>query len=117
MKLAPVHILLPTAALKAMPTPNAARSNATILLRSNFVRPLRVRRHSSNLVARWHVCRQSGQIECHWSLDGQSADDHLWPSPHSSKRFRHRLAYHSPQRRRSPSLVSRTCQQTYVIPI
>ena len=37
-------------------------------------------------------------LECRWSLDGQSADDQLWTSPHITKRRCHWQARRSPRR-------------------
>jgi hypothetical protein len=88
------------------------RSNANILLRSNSVQFLRIWRHSGALIARWRVSPETGRPECRWSLDERSADDQLWPGPNRARRRWHQRPRHSP-RRRPPSLVSQTCQQTY----
>ena len=75
-----------------------SRANAANLLRPTFIRPLRARPRSGDLVAHWHVSRQNGRLECRWLLDGQSADDQLWTSPHITKRRCHCRARSSPRR-------------------
>ena len=64
------------------------RSNPNVLLLSNFVRPRRIRRSSGNLVARWHISRRTGQLECRWSYGEQAADDHLWSRRYSAGQHR-----------------------------
>jgi hypothetical protein len=44
------------------------RHGPNVLLRSNSIHPLKIRRPLGCLVARWHVSPETGLIECHWSL-------------------------------------------------
>ena len=90
MKLAPVTFSIVHSGAGSHVGPHCDRSNPTILLRSNFVRPLRGRRRSGRLVARWHVSRQTGQLVCRWSIDEQPADDRLWRALYSTRQYRYR---------------------------
>ena len=42
------------------------RSNASILLRSNYVRLLSMRRPCDDLASRWHVFRAKTKRRCRW---------------------------------------------------
>ena len=92
------------------------RSNASTLLRSNSVQFLRIRRHSGALIARWHVSPQTGRLECQWSSDEQAADDHLWSSPHSTKRRWGRRLRH-PGRRQAHRSCHRPVNKSMIIAI
>ena len=81
MKLAPANVSIVRVGNVDHAGAYRGRSNASILLRSNYVRPLSMRRPCDDLASRWHVFRQTSRPECPWSLDGQSPDDHLRTSP------------------------------------
>ena len=89
MKLAPFTLSIVHRGAGGHAGAQPCHPNAIILRWSDFVRPPRVRRHAGNLVARWQVSRQTGQLECHWSLDGHPTDDHLWRRPYRTMRCRH----------------------------
>ena len=71
------------------------RPGPKVLLRSNSIPPIKIWRRSGELVARWHVSRETGRIECSWSLEEPPADDHLCPD------FRRALRRMLPTWRRS----------------
>lgn len=54
-----------------------SQPGSNVLLRSNSVHPIKIWRPSGSLVARWHVSRATGQIECSGSLEKAPTDDYL----------------------------------------
>jgi hypothetical protein len=48
---------------------------ANIPLPASSARPPKARH--TELAAHWHVSRETGRIECHWSVDEAPADDSL----------------------------------------
>ena len=45
--------------------------------RANVTRTFDIRRPSTQLAARWHVCPQTHRLECSWSLEAAAPDDQL----------------------------------------
>ena len=45
--------------------------------RPNATRTFDIRRPSSRLSAKWHVCPQTHRLECSWSLEVAALDDQL----------------------------------------
>jgi hypothetical protein len=45
--------------------------------RPSATRTFNIRRSSSRLAARWHVCPQTHRLECSWSLEAAAPDDRL----------------------------------------
>jgi len=45
--------------------------------RPNATRTFDIRKSSSRLAARWHVCPQTYRLECSWSLAAAAPDDQL----------------------------------------
>ena len=117
MKLAPVTLSIVHVGTGGHAGAHRGRSNATILLRSNFVRPLRIRRRSGR-PCRPLACFPADRSAL--SAVGRSTANPqttiYGPGPHRTKRRCHWQARRSP-RRQLRSRVSQTCQQTYVIPI
>jgi|SRR5215467_2637238 hypothetical protein len=74
------------------------------LHRSNLTRVVDDRRPPNQLTARWHVCRQTGRLECAWSLEatlseGQCRYITQTPRPH----LLHRAAVRPWPRQRPPA--------------
>lgn len=67
MKLAPVALSVVHVGAGGHAGTHRCRSNPNILQRSNSVRRFRNRCPSGDLVARWHVSPETGQLKCHWS--------------------------------------------------
>jgi hypothetical protein len=79
--------------------PYHVRPGSNVMLRSNSIHPIKIRRPRGSLVARWHVSRETGRIECRWSLEAPSADDHLCAGPYLTMRRLHPSPRRSPLRR------------------
>ena len=45
--------------------------------RPNATHTFDIRRSSSRLAARWHVCPQTHRLECSWSFEAAASDDQL----------------------------------------
>src|SRR5215813_3275197 len=64
--------------------------------RLNTALTLKVRRPFTCLVARWHVCPETGRLECAWSLEPVACDGQLWRPRARMRGFKRRRLPRSP---------------------